>query len=83
MLLPNISHLFKGKNIIIQVNIGGVGFPQEAGTFTDACSGPAGFLVSLFLGRGGPAKAVETIHVPPSTADTGPWCCQFSHPSSS
>lgn len=36
------------------------GFPTKP-AFIDACSGPAGFLVSLLVREGGPAKAVQAI----------------------
>lgn len=49
--------------------------PQEASTFIDACSGPAGFLVSLLVGKEGPGKAVEMADVPPhpQTQCHGQW----------
>lgn len=47
---------------VLFVCFGGVS--QEASTFIDVCSsplGPAGFLVSLHVGEGRPAKAIQAV----------------------
>lgn len=50
------------------------GVPQEASTFIDVCSspvGPAGFLVSLHVGEGSPAEAIQAVDGAPKTQSHG------------
>lgn len=48
--------------------------PHEASTFIDVCTsplGPVGFLVSLLVGEGSPAKAIQAVDSAPNTQRHG------------